>query len=97
MAATLNILRQQGILATPTTESADREKVQLQRDLWLTDQRQRIAQRELERQKARGGNKDQAQRGYENQLRDQQEGRANLEAFKDYKPDVNIVYHNDFR
>ena len=65
MAATLNILRQQGILATHTAESADREKVQLQRDLWLTDQGRRIAQRELERQKARGGNKDQAQRGYE--------------------------------
>jgi len=96
LAATLNILRHQGILATPTTESADREKIQLQRDVWLADQRQRIAQRELEKQKARGGIKDQAQREYENRLRDQQEARSNLEAFKDYKPDVNIVYHDEF-
>ena len=96
MAATLNILRQQGVLATPTAESSEREKVQLQRDMWLTDQRRRIAQRELERQKGRGGNKDQAQREYENRQRDQQEGRSNLEAFKDYKPDVNIVYHDEF-
>ena len=96
MAATLNILRQQGILATPSAESVEREKVQLQRDMWLTDQRRRITQREFEKQKARGGNKDQAQREYENRQRDQQEGRANLEAFKDYKPDVNIVYHDEF-
>jgi len=96
LAATLNILRQQGILPTPTPESAEREKVQLQRDVWLTEQRRRITQRDLEKQKARGGNKDQAQREYENRLRDQQEGRANLEAFKDYKPDVNIVYHDEF-
>ena len=96
MAATLNILRQQGILATPTAESTEREKVQLQRDLWLADQRRRIGQRDSERQKARGGNKDQAQREYENRSRDQQEARANLEAFKDYKPDVNIVYHDEF-
>ena len=96
LAATLNILRQQGILATPTAESTDREKVQLQRDMWLTEQRRRITQRDLEKQKSRGGNKDQSQREYENRLRDQQEGRANLEAFKDYKPDVNIVYHDEF-
>ena len=96
LAATLNILRHQGILATPTTESSEREKIQLQRDVWLAEQRRKVAQRELERQKARGGNRDQAQREYENRMRDQQESRANLELFKDYKPDVNIVYHDEF-
>lgn len=96
LAATLNILRHQGILATPTAESVERERVQLQRDMWLADQRRMIAQREVEKQRAKGGNKDQAQREYENRLREQQETRANLEAFKDYKPDVNIVYHDEF-
>ena len=96
LAATLNILRHQGILATPTTESAERERVQLQRDVWLAEQRRKVSQRELERQKARGGNKDQSQREYENRQRDQQEARGNLELFKDYKPDVNIVYHDEF-
>lgn len=96
LAATLNILRQQGILAAPTTESVEREKIQLQRDVWLADQRRKNAQRESERQKSRGGNKDQTQREYENRLRDQQEARGNLELFKDYKPDVNIVYHDEF-
>jgi U4/U6.U5 tri-snRNP-associated protein 1 len=34
MASTLNILRQQGLLATPTASQTDRERVQLQR-WWL--------------------------------------------------------------
>jgi U4/U6.U5 tri-snRNP-associated protein 1 len=96
MASTLNILRQQGILATPGGDQLDREKTQLQRDLWLADQRRRLAQREMERLQSRGGNKDQAQREYENRLREQQEARENLEAFKNYKPDVNIVYYDEF-
>jgi U4/U6.U5 tri-snRNP-associated protein 1 len=96
MASTLTILRQQGILAAPAADQKEREKTQLQRDLWLADQRRRVAQRELERLQARGANKDQAQREYENRLREQQEARDSLEAFKNYKPDVNIVYYDEF-
>jgi U4/U6.U5 tri-snRNP-associated protein 1 len=96
MASTLNILRQQGILSTPAADQKDREKTQLQRDLWLADQRRRVAQRELEKLQSRGANKDQAQREYENRLREQQEARENLEAFKNYKPDVNIVYYDEY-
>jgi U4/U6.U5 tri-snRNP-associated protein 1 len=96
MASTLNILRQQGILAQPSSDLLDREKTQKQRDLWLADQRRRVAQRELEKLQSRGANKDQAQREYENRLREQQEARDNMEAFKNYKPDVNIVYYDEF-
>jgi U4/U6.U5 tri-snRNP-associated protein 1 len=96
MASTLNILRQQGILATPSADQTEREKIQLQRDKWLADQRRRVAQRELDKLNARGGNKDQATREYENRLREQQEARQNLETFKNYKPDVNIVYYDEF-
>ena len=96
MASTLNILRQQGILAQPSADQVDREKTQRQRDLWLADQRRRVAQRELERLQSRGANKDQAQREYENRLREQQEARDNMETFKNYKPDVNIVYYDEF-
>ncbi|KAK1217255.1 hypothetical protein PQX77_020104 [Marasmius sp. AFHP31] len=95
MASTLNILRQQGILAAPSSDAKDREKTQLQRDVWLAEQRRKVAQRELERLQARGGNKDQATREYENRLREQQEARDNLESFKHYKPDVNIVYYDE--
>lgn len=96
MAATLNILRSQGILAAPSADNKEREKVQLQRDLWLANYRRMLAERELDRAKARGGNRDQATREYENRLREQQEARQNLDAFKEYKPDVNIVYYDEF-
>ena len=96
MAATLNILRSQGVLAAPGVDQKERERVQLQRDLWLADYRRMVAHRELEKAKARGGNKDQATREYENRLREQQEARQNLESFKNYKPDVNIVYYDEF-
>ncbi|KAF9468092.1 SART-1 family-domain-containing protein [Collybia nuda] len=96
MASTLNILRQQGILSAASADQQDREKTQLQRDLWLAEQRRRITQRELEKLQSRGSNKDQAQREYENRLREQQEARENLEAFKNYKPDINIVYYDEF-
>ncbi|KAF8588251.1 SART-1 protein [Ramaria rubella] len=96
MASTLTILRQQGILSNPSADHTERERVQLQRDLWLAEQRRRIAQRELDRTKSRGSNKDQATREYENRLREQQEARESLDHFKHYKPDVNIVYHDEF-
>lgn len=96
MAGTLALLRQQGLLAEPTADLSQREKVQRHRDFWLAEHRRRQAQRELERLQSRGGNKDQATREYENRLREQQESRTNLEFFKDYKPDVNIVYYDEF-
>ncbi|EIW83719.1 SART-1-domain-containing protein [Coniophora puteana RWD-64-598 SS2] len=96
MASTLNILRQQGILSTPAADQTERERVQRQRDVWLADYRFWQAQRELERLQARGGNKDQAQREYENRMREQQEARQQLDLFKNYKPDVNIVYYDEF-
>ncbi len=96
MASTLNILRQQGIFAQPTADQDQRDKVQRQRDTWLANMRSRLAQRDLERLQSRGGNKDQTQREYENRQRDQQEARENLEIFKDYKPDVNIVYYDEY-
>lgn len=96
MASTLKILRQQGIIATPSSEVIDRERTQLNRDRWLAEHRHRLAQRELERLRSRGTGKDQATREYENRQREQQEAREALEAFKDYKPDVDIKYHDEF-
>jgi U4/U6.U5 tri-snRNP-associated protein 1 len=96
MGATLQLLRQQGVLAAPTADQSEREVVQLQRDLWLAEYRHRQAQRDLERVQSRGGNKDQATREYENRLREQQEARAQLDLFKNYKPDVNIVYYDEY-
>lgn len=96
MASTLKILRQQGLIADPTADQSDREHVQRQRDLWLANQRRRVAERELDRVRSRGQPKDQATREYENRLREQAEARETLEAYRDYKPDVQIVYHDEF-
>ncbi|EAU85380.2 hypothetical protein CC1G_07074 [Coprinopsis cinerea okayama7 len=94
MAATLNILRQQGILAAPTEDQLARERTQKQRDLWLAEQRFKIAKKELEKYK--GNNRDQAQREYDNRLREVQERRQNMEDFNNgYKPDVNIAYYDE--
>ena len=55
-----------------------------------------MAKRELERIQARGGNKDQAQREWENKMREQNEARDALELYKNYKPDFEIKYHDEF-
>ena len=96
MAGVLNLLRQQGALQKRTEDDAERERIQKQRDLWLADYRRRQAQRELERIQARGGNKDQAQREWENRMREQQEAKDALELYQNYKPDIRIVYHDEF-
>lgn len=96
MAATLSLLRQQGVLALPSADQTSRENVQLHRDRFLAEYRHRQTQRETDRLQSRSGNKDQATREYENRLREQQEARAQLELFKDYKPDVEIVYYDEY-
>lgn len=96
MANTLSLLRQQGLLAQPKADQVEREKVQRHRDIWLADYRRMLAQRELDRLQARGGNKDQATREYENRVREQQDARAGLDLFKNYKPDISIVYYDEF-
>jgi U4/U6.U5 tri-snRNP-associated protein 1 len=96
MAGVLSLLRNQGALKKVTAEDQERERVQKQSDLWLADFRRRQAKRDLERILARGGNKDQAQREWENKVREQQEARDALEVYRDYKPDINIVYHDEF-
>ncbi|KLT45793.1 SART-1 protein [Cutaneotrichosporon oleaginosum] len=95
LAGVLNLLRNQGSLEKRSEADAERERLQKQHDLWLADHRRRQAQRELERIAARGGNKDQAQREYENRQREAAEARDALEAFKHYKPDVSIKYHDE--
>lgn len=92
----LALLRQQGLLAAPTADQCERENVQRQRDLWLSEYRRRQTQRDLERLQSRGSNKDQATREYENRSREQQEARTTLDFFKDYKPDINIAYFDEF-
>ncbi|CAG7849035.1 SubName: Full=Uncharacterized protein {ECO:0000313/EMBL:KIM27455.1} [Serendipita indica DSM 11827] len=85
-----------GALQTSTGDLRERERIQRERDLWLAEQRTRAALRELERAAARGANRDQQQREYENRLREQNEIRSAIKSFENYKPDINIVYHDEF-
>ncbi|KAF8266292.1 hypothetical protein EI94DRAFT_1851137 [Lactarius quietus] len=55
-----------------------------------------MAQQEINHLKSHSSNKDQAQQEYKNHIQEQQEAWGNLEAFKNYKPNTNIVYHNEF-
>ncbi|KAJ6619769.1 SART-1 family-domain-containing protein [Mycena sp. CBHHK59/15] len=96
LAGTVNILRSQGILAKPAEEQQYRETVQKDRDMWLAQQRRAIEQREMERWQSRGSNKDQATREQLNRQREQQEIRDTVEMFKTYKPDVNLVYYDEY-
>ena len=97
MASTLHILRQQGLLQASTTETVDREQTQQDRDAWLAEYRHRLATRELDRLRSRNaaGSKDQAQREWENRQREAAEARESMELFANYRPDVEIKYHDE--
>lgn len=97
LAGALALLRQQGALKESTAETKERERVQKERDLWLADHRRRVAKRDLERAKLRGGAvRDQAQREWEIKTREQQEARDALQAYANYKPDIKIEYTDEF-
>ncbi|KAF7327812.1 hypothetical protein MKEN_00361000 [Mycena kentingensis (nom. inval.)] len=96
LAGTLNILRQQGLVPKADTELTEREKVQTDRDRWLAEQRRAIERRETEKWQSRGQAKDQATREMMNRQREQAEVRETVELFKNYKPDVNLVYYDEF-
>ncbi|KAK7033142.1 SART-1 family-domain-containing protein [Favolaschia claudopus] len=95
LAGTVNILRQQGVLAKPLDELEGREKVQIERDRWLAQQRRAIERREAEKWQARGQVKDQSTREAMNRQREQAEIRETVDLFKNYKPDVNLVYYDE--
>ncbi|GJN89245.1 hypothetical protein Rhopal_002224-T1 [Rhodotorula paludigena] len=98
LASTLSLLRHQGLVKTRTPEELARDKEVKQREAWLAAQRKRAEDRERERIESRkaGDKKDQQQREYENRMRDQRDAQATLEAYANYKPVVNLTYHDEF-
>lgn len=98
MASTLSMLRHQGLVKTRTPEDLAREKELKEREAWLAEQRRREHDRERERLESRkaGDQKGQQQREYENRVREQRDAQASLEAFSNYKPVVNLTYHDEF-
>ncbi|GAA5963083.1 hypothetical protein JCM3765_001763 [Sporobolomyces pararoseus] len=98
LASTLSILRHQGLMKPRTAEEIRKEKEFKEREAWLVAQRRRDEERERERIESRnaGDKKDQRQREYENKLRDQRDAQAAMEAYKNYKPVVELKYHDEF-
>ena len=89
--------RSDGVCPVPRAVFHRRPSRHLRRaDLRLRDGRDALDIVWQQRAKARVGNRVQATREYENRVREQQEARQKLEAFKNYKPDVNIVYYDGF-
>ena len=96
MAATMAMLRNSGALEQVTDEVKSREAEQRKYDKWLSERRDEERKREQSRaeSKAVGSGKDQATREWENRQREINEARSVQEKFKDYKPDVDIKYHD---
>ncbi|GAA5845741.1 hypothetical protein JCM11251_007294 [Rhodosporidiobolus azoricus] len=98
LASTLSMLRHQGLVKTRTKEELAKEKELKEREAWLADQRKRQMEREREKLESRraGDQKGQQQREYENRVREQRDAQATLEAYSNYKPVVNLTYHDEF-
>lgn len=98
MASTLSFLRQQGMLPQSNPELKSREEQQRQYDAWLAARRLEEQSREQARaaSKASGSSLDQSAREAANRNRELEEARLAQDRFRDYKPDVEIKYHDEF-
>lgn len=96
MSGYLNLLRQSGAIKKRDAVDAEREEAQMKHDLWIADHRARMAKREIERLQARNRNVDQATKEWENKMREKAEAQETIEAYRSYKPDIHIVYHDEF-
>jgi U4/U6.U5 tri-snRNP-associated protein 1 len=98
MAAALSLLRKQGLITEVTPEQKERERKQKENDAWLANRRlqDRLREAELAASKAQGSSKDQATREYENKMREMEDARVALEKFKNYSPDIDIKYNDEF-
>lgn len=108
MAATLALLKQQGLSIRPSDEQLERERVQKERAQWIVEQRRRDLERDAEKRRIRqetaaanaGSSKGRQQQQQQSQYKDHsaeiREAQESWDKFKDYKPDVNISYVDEF-
>ncbi|PLW07253.1 hypothetical protein PCANC_05340 [Puccinia coronata f. sp. avenae] len=98
MASTLSLLKSQGLIKPLTPEEREKERLYKDKMAWLIEQRRRDALRELEKEKTKkmGDAKDQATREYENRMREAAAAKEAMEAYRHYKPDVEIKYNDEF-
>ncbi|KAI9284451.1 SART-1 protein [Umbelopsis sp. AD052] len=112
MAATLALLNQKGFIAKPTEDQAQREKHAASRLKWVAEQKRKDAQRERERERDRLRDKErdkgregrgrdyEREREHEREVEKERKERERMKEYeqrmKDYKPDVNIEYTDEF-
>jgi len=98
MASTLQLLKQSGLVKPLTEDEIARDAAYRERERFVTETRIREAELQASRarSKAAGASKDQAQREYENKQRQYEHAQKQLEAFKTYKPNVEITYTDEF-
>lgn len=98
LASTLSLLRSANALETITPEQLEKEAQQRQQDVWLTRRKIEAKQEEEARRHNRmsGNFKDQGTRERENRERDAKLAQMAMDQYANYKPDVEIKYHDAF-
>ncbi|CAG8500422.1 9989_t:CDS:2 [Paraglomus occultum] len=101
MAATLALLSQKGFSIKPNEEQLEKERIQKERQKWLLEQKKKDLERQLEREKEKQRAKEKGYRGgggreNDNSYRDREHLREVEMRFRDYKPDVNLEYVDEF-
>ncbi|RHZ86130.1 hypothetical protein Glove_54g37 [Diversispora epigaea] len=101
MAATLALLQQKGFSIKPSEEQLDKERVQRERQKWLGEQRKRDLERQSEREREKQRAKEKGYRGgagrdSDSSYREREHLREMEARFKDYKPDINLEYVDEF-
>lgn len=106
MAATVSLLLQKGIVNPVTKEELEKEKLQLEKEKWLNEQKindlikERRKQKDRDRRDRHGrSSRDRDRdRDYDREdiYRERERAREAEKKFKNYKPVVNIEYHDEF-
>jgi len=103
MAATVSLLLQKGIVNPVTKEELEKERLQIEKEKWLNEQKindiikERRKQKDHNRKDRHRSSRDR-DRDYDRDdlYRERERAREAEKKFKNYKPVVNIEYHDEF-
>jgi len=98
MGATMALLKQSGLMKPLTAEEIANEREYKDKQRWLAKRREDDAKVAAQKSASRaaGSSKDQHQREMENKQRDREQAAKDLDRFKDYKPNIDIKYTDEF-
>ena len=105
MAATVSLLLQKGIVNPVTKEELEKERLQIEKEKWLNEQKindiikERKKQKDRDRKDRHRSSRDRDRdRDYDRDdiYRERERAREAEKKFKNYKPVVNLEYHDEF-